>query len=367
MSGGQTPSQSNSYQTQQTTNTSEPSPFLQPYLKQLVGNVGNLLDKNPNAPAYYPGQTVATPSLATQSYQQTLRDLGTNGLGYGIDAASRQNAADTLAGKYLDPANNPWLQKSLAAGFGTQNEQFNNTVLPSLRSQFAAAGRTGASEDFDTTMRAAKDLGQTQANAAANAELGAYNNERGIQQQVQGMLPSFQGMDLARASALGQSGQGIDAYNQALIDDQIKRYTYDKTANLNYWSDIAQRMLGMYPGGTTSGTGTSSGYTQSIQGGNPLMSALGMGMQGVGMLLPFLPGFGASDERLKTDIRPVGRLNDGQNVYSYRLRGSPRTEIGLLAQEVEKEHPDAVAMHPAGFKMVHYGRATAHAAPGGLM
>ncbi len=120
----------------------------------------------------------------------------------------------------------------------------------------------------------------------------------------------------------------------------------------------------MYPGGTTSGTGTSSGYTQSIQGTNPLATVLNAGMKGASMVLPYLF---ASDERLKTDIRPVGRLNDGQNVYSYRFHGSPRTQIGLLAQEVEKKYPDAVATHPAGYKMVHYGRATAAAAPGGLM
>ncbi|HEX9328536.1 MAG TPA: tail fiber domain-containing protein, partial [Reyranella sp.] len=94
----------------------------------------------------------------------------------------------------------------------------------------------------------------------------------------------------------------------------------------------------------------------------------GVGMSALGML-------GFSDRRLKEDITPVGALNDGQTVYSYRYKGDPRTQIGLLAQEVERVHPEAVARHPSGYRMVDYRRATrsarsgqaAASAPGGLM
>lgn len=68
-----------------------------------------------------------------------------------------------------------------------------------------------------------------------------------------------------------------------------------------------------------------------------------------------------SDERLKEDIEPVGELNDGQTVYKYRYVGSPVFQIGLMAQDVEQTHPEAVT-DIAGFKAVNYDKATRYAA-----
>src|SRR6202012_1227112 len=51
------------------------------------------------------------------------------------------------------------------------------------------------------------------------------------------------------------------------------------------------------------------------------------------------PGGFFSDERLKTDIKPVGKTFDGQDIVSYKMPGDNRTRIGLIAQDVEKKHP----------------------------
>ena len=56
--------------------------------------------------------------------------------------------------------------------------------------------------------------------------------------------------------------------------------------------------------------------------------------------------FAASDRRLKDNIAPIGKLFDGQNVYRYNFKGDDKTQIGLMAQEVEKRHPDAVGLAP---------------------
>jgi hypothetical protein len=68
-----------------------------------------------------------------------------------------------------------------------------------------------------------------------------------------------------------------------------------------------------------------------------------------------------SDERLKEDVEPVGQLYDGQPIYRYRMKGDPRTQIGLLAQDVEESHPEAVGL-AGGFRTVDYGAATDEAA-----
>lgn len=64
-----------------------------------------------------------------------------------------------------------------------------------------------------------------------------------------------------------------------------------------------------------------------------------------------------SDERLKTDIKRVGKTDAGLPVYTYRFRGDPKTQMGVMAQEVEKENPEAVFSFggPDGPKMVNYG------------
>ena len=66
--------------------------------------------------------------------------------------------------------------------------------------------------------------------------------------------------------------------------------------------------------------------------------------------------FKFSDKRLKSNIKRVGVLDNGLPVYSYIIAG--RTEIGLMADEVEQAKPEAVAIHSSGFKMVDYALAT---------
>jgi hypothetical protein len=64
-----------------------------------------------------------------------------------------------------------------------------------------------------------------------------------------------------------------------------------------------------------------------------------------------------SDRRAKTDIKKVGKTDDGQKIYAYRYRAGGPMQLGLMAQEVLKKNPAAVAQHPSGFMMVDYGRA----------
>lgn len=68
--------------------------------------------------------------------------------------------------------------------------------------------------------------------------------------------------------------------------------------------------------------------------------------------------YAASDVRMKDNIEQVGELYDGQPVYRYNMKGSPKTQIGLMAQDLEHNgHGDAVA-GLGGVKMVDYKRAT---------
>jgi hypothetical protein len=64
-----------------------------------------------------------------------------------------------------------------------------------------------------------------------------------------------------------------------------------------------------------------------------------------------------SDLRLKEDIVPLARLNNGLELYRFRYKGSDRTEyVGVMAQEVQKIEPNAVWRDRSGYLVVDYDR-----------
>jgi hypothetical protein len=64
-----------------------------------------------------------------------------------------------------------------------------------------------------------------------------------------------------------------------------------------------------------------------------------------------------SDIRLKHDITPLGRLDNGIGLYRFRYKGSDRTVyVGVMAQEVQEVVPGAVTRGRDGYLRVRYER-----------
>jgi hypothetical protein len=64
-----------------------------------------------------------------------------------------------------------------------------------------------------------------------------------------------------------------------------------------------------------------------------------------------------SDIRLKTDIVPLVRLDNGLELYRFRYKGNDHTAyVGVMAQEVQKIEPRAVWSDGNGYLMVDYDR-----------
>ena len=64
-----------------------------------------------------------------------------------------------------------------------------------------------------------------------------------------------------------------------------------------------------------------------------------------------------SDRKTKEDIKKVGKLNDGTNLYAFRYKngmGGGLMRLGMMADEVEKKHPEAVAEAAPGINAVNY-------------
>ncbi len=160
-------------------------------------------------------------------------------------------------------------------------------------------------------------------------------------------LQPYLGASNAAASGIAgvNMGQGNQLAGQYDTLGQLGYQTQTGIGNANANADLSAynasgnfwNLIGGLGGMKTSGGGT--------LGGNAI-SGLGS-----------LAGSIFSDERLKEDIEKVGELSDGQPVYKYRYIGDNVIQIGLMAQEVEKTRPDAVA-EIGGYKAVDYGKAT---------
>lgn len=97
-------------------------------------------------------------------------------------------------------------------------------------------------------------------------------------------------------------------------------------------------------------------YNQQMGAWQQQQAATGSMLSGIGTLAGGL--FSLSDANAKEDIEQIGESNDGQPIYRYRYKGSPRTQIGLMAQDVVQSNPDAVRRDRAtGLMVVDYDKA----------
>jgi len=68
-----------------------------------------------------------------------------------------------------------------------------------------------------------------------------------------------------------------------------------------------------------------------------------------------------SDERLKENIKPIGKSENGHNLYTWDWNNKAKElgindpTTGVLAQEVKKYMPEAVIEDENGYYKVNYG------------
>lgn len=281
----------------------------------------------------------------------------------------RSNLGGTASGANLNPYDTP--------GFSDAINTMIQDTTNKTKGVYAASGR-----DPSGAGSFAQSLGRGITSGIAPTIASQYG------QNYSNMI----GANNALFSGAGSTASGINNLNQQQLTNGVAGITaagaipslYSSPAMAQYaaanqqysqpFQNLAQLLQ---PSTALAGLGSqSSGTGNSTQTSTPsLLDSLTAGtklggswISGAGSLASSLGPMMAlfSDERLKTDIAPVGKLNDGQNVYSYRYKGDPRPQIGLLAQEVERVRPEAVHTHSSGFKMVNYAAATCGARVGRL-
>lgn len=61
-----------------------------------------------------------------------------------------------------------------------------------------------------------------------------------------------------------------------------------------------------------------------------------------------------SDKRVKTDVKKVGKTDKGLPIYTYKYKGDPKTQMGVMAQEVKKKQPKALGPTLGDILTVNY-------------
>ncbi len=349
------------------TATSAPNAQAGALYSDVLGQLQNYVAQNPNAPTYQ-GQQVAqftpdqlaamgTVNQAQGAYQPYMQQAG----------QFAQQAGSAITPGQINAAMNPYQQQVIDATMA-QMGQKNAQQMSSLKGTEAQQGAFGGSRaavteatlggqqnmNMASTLAGLNNQNYTQAVAQAQANRSAA----GTGAQLESGLGT-QSMQLPFMGAQQQAQQG--ALQQQLAQQNLN-VPYQNFLQQQAWTPQMLQFeagLGTGVGSQMGGTSTNAGTTTTTPAQpNPWMQAAGLGLSAAAMF---------SDKRAKENIEPVGHLNDGQKIYKYNYKGDPHTQIGLIAQEVERKHPEAVG-ESNGLKTVNYDLATrnaVHKADGG--
>lgn len=342
-------------QTTQQSSVSSPWTPAQPMLQDLLAKYGSM------STATTPEQQAAATSLTNGTSGipnlgsgasgavnkafdfSTLPQVGMLGDAY---SSLKGNLAGDASGANLDPWSTP--------GFSDAMGLLNKNITNQVGNSYAAAGRSpsGAGTMPETLARGLSEgegtLLQNQFNTnkqnminANSTTFNAGNTAAGGEANL-GMLPittGLSGVQAAPGAATAYSAPGATALS---------------AANASYMSPWTNLAAALTPAATIGSLGgQSSGTSTTTPANNPLSNIIGGASSGIGMLSMLM-----SDIRAKTDIAPVGKLNDGQTIHRFRYKGKPEMHIGLLAQHVAKVKPRAVGHMSMGMLGVDYEKAT---------
>lgn len=220
------------------------------------------------------------------------------------------------------------LQELLNTPFTYDNKDAENWAYD-LASQRIMPQQQQAQDQLRTTLA---NKGIREGSAAWNAEMSRMTNANTDQMNQLALTGRQQGFTEA----------------QALRTEPINEITA-----LMSGGQVSQPQFGQTPqtgvGGVDYTGLVNQQYQAKLQSAQATNGGL-FGLLGAGVSM-------FSDRRLKCDIRRVGKLDNGLNVYAYRYISGGPIMLGLMADEVEEVAPDAVSIHESGYAMVDYGRA----------
>jgi len=359
---------------QTSTSTIGPPAYIQDAYQSLVGQAQTTAAQPFQA---YTGETVAglTPEqeagIAGVTAAQGVANpsFGQAGNLWGQSAASitpDQYSAEALQ-QYLNPYQQQVIDATMATTAENDRRQQQDLTGKAIMSGAWGGDRAGVAK---AELARQQKLGTD--STLANLNMQNFNEALQTFQQQQGVNLGAAQNDAQRAAqaAAGFTNLGTTQQDSALKDAMaqiqaggVRQQTeqagltsdYDQFLQEQAYPFQSQGWLANLLTGIGSSAGsTSTGYSK------------GSADSGIGSVVGGALSLGSalfSDERVKEDVEQVGETFDGQPIYRFRYKGEPATRIGLIAQDVERTHPEAVG-DIGGIKMVDYAVATDDAARG---
>jgi len=284
--------------------------YMSPYLQNVVGStLANLQQQQQQEQSSLLGQQIGAGAFGGDRGRLARANL-----------ARQQNLA---TGQVLSGLLNQGYGQALGTAqqqqqIGLGAEQANRAAQAAAAGQMAAIGQQGFGQQLAAAQQQ-QALGQ-----------GLYGIGAGVSQGLAGLGAGVQQAGLTGAQAQLQAGAAQQQTQQAALSALYNQYLQQQ----GYPFQVAQ-FLGNIAMGTGALSGSGTTQTQ--------------------------PSSFFSDERLKDNIQPIGETYDGQKIVKFNYKGNPQKQIGLVAQDVETKHPEAVGL-AGGFKTVDYDAATKDAA-----
>ena len=191
---------------------------------------------------------------------------------------------------------------------------------------------------------------------AEQRRIGAADRAPGFaQQQLQAQL--------AQPSLQEAVGRDIETREAARLADQARLTQQPQEARREQLINLSNLLGGLAGLGTsTTFQNQTSGFTSQAFAGGPSPFQQVLGAAGTAASL-----YNMSDIKLKTNIKQVGKLNNGIKVYTWNWTEEAKgivgdqVEYGVIAQEVMEVVPEAVIEGNDGYLRVSYEALYDHA------
>lgn len=167
-----------------------------------------------------------------------------------------------------------------------------------------------------------------------NAYKGATGFDAMAEEGSRGITGNAAASGLLRS---GSTGKALQGYGQNLQNQFAGNYM-DRLLGMSG--------LGLQAGGLISQAGQ-TGESTSTSKNKP-----GLG----GMIGQIGAGIAASDRRLKTNVRKIGKLRNGLGLYTYDYINGSGPFVGVMADEVREIMPEALGPVIGGYDTVDYDK-----------
>jgi hypothetical protein len=183
--------------------------------------------------------------------------------------------------------------------------------------------------------------------AAWNAEMTNFSNSKNDAFNQLYLSGRGQGAQ----EALTERNQPINEITALMSGSQVSNPTFSSTPTTNVAGVDYGGMVNNNFNALTNQYNTKMGQQNAEMGGMFGLAGT-LGSAGLSFMKPAAPLMLMSDRRLKSNVVQLGVTRHGLPWYEYDIFGERRQ--GVMADEVRRILPAAVAVHPSGFEMVDY-------------